>query len=187
MTVSVADPTAQLDAQLRAAVRRDEVDPQAEETRVRALAAQVVADHDRVSLTGAVAPITDPDAAVDDLVARICGFGPLQPTSTRRSIRAGSRSIRSQAAVTWADWEATAAHHSSSVRPTVAGPPYVTHPSPWRAARSNPLGPPADSTMGGGSMSGACGAGWTPSKRMWRPTQVDDPSQRARTAETVSS
>lgn len=69
----------QLDAQLRAAVRRDGLDPQAQETRVRELAAQVVADHDRLSLTGAVAAIADPAAAVDDLVARICGFGPLQP------------------------------------------------------------------------------------------------------------
>ncbi len=67
-----------LDAQLRAAVRRDGVDPQRDTVRVRRLAEQVVADHDQRSLTGEVAPVRDPSAAVEEIVARVAGFGPLQ-------------------------------------------------------------------------------------------------------------
>jgi len=43
----------ELDAQVRAAVRRDDVDPQREVHLVRAIAEQVVRDHDERSLTGA--------------------------------------------------------------------------------------------------------------------------------------
>jgi pilus assembly protein CpaF len=68
-----------LDAQLRAAVRRDGVDPQSEVHLVRSIAEQVVRAHDERSLTGAVAPVPDPDAIVGELVARVSGFGPLQP------------------------------------------------------------------------------------------------------------
>ncbi len=67
-----------LDAQLRAAVRRDGVDPQRDAGLVRRLAERVVADHDQRSLTGAVAPVTDPGTVVEELVARVSGFGPLQ-------------------------------------------------------------------------------------------------------------
>lgn len=68
-----------LDAQVRAAVRRDGVDPQRDVHLVRAIAEQVVRAHDERSLTGAVAPIADPDALVGELVARVSGFGVLQP------------------------------------------------------------------------------------------------------------
>lgn len=68
----------QLDQQVRAVVRRDGVDPQRETDRVRALAAAAVAAHDEASLTGAVVPVADPAALVDELVARVAGFGPLQ-------------------------------------------------------------------------------------------------------------
>src|SRR4051794_4070805 len=68
-----------LDDQVRAAVRRDDVDPQREVHRVRAIAEQVVRAHDERSLTGAVAPVADAAGVVGELVARVSGFGALQP------------------------------------------------------------------------------------------------------------
>lgn len=68
-----------LDAQVRAAVRRDGVDPQREVDLVRDIAEQVVRDHDERSLTGAVAPVPDAGGVVGELVARVSGFGALQP------------------------------------------------------------------------------------------------------------
>jgi len=68
-----------LDAQVRAAVRRDGVDPQRDVHLVRAIAEQVVRAHDERSLTGAVAPVPDATGVVGELVARVSGFGPLQP------------------------------------------------------------------------------------------------------------
>jgi hypothetical protein len=35
--------------------------------------------HDEHSLTGAVSPVSDVDSMVGELVARVSGFGPLQP------------------------------------------------------------------------------------------------------------
>jgi pilus assembly protein CpaF len=67
-----------LDTQVRAAVRRDGVDPQREAHLVRTIAEQLVRAHDERSLTGAVAPVPDPDGVVGELVARVSGFGALQ-------------------------------------------------------------------------------------------------------------
>src|SRR3954454_4079130 len=69
----------QLDQQVREVVRRDGVDPQRDAPLVRRIAAGVVRDHDERSLTGRVAAVPDVDAMVGELVARISGFGPLQP------------------------------------------------------------------------------------------------------------
>ena len=68
-----------LDQQVRALVRREAVDPQRDAPIVRRIAEGVVRDHDERSLTGVVAPVPDIDAVVDELVARVSGFGPLQP------------------------------------------------------------------------------------------------------------
>ena len=68
-----------LDRQLREAVRRENVDPQAETHRVRRLAQNLIAAHDERSLTGAVESIPDAAATLDELVSRVAGFGPLQP------------------------------------------------------------------------------------------------------------
>jgi pilus assembly protein CpaF len=68
-----------LDAQVRAAVRRDGVDPQREVHLVRSIAEQVVRAHDERSLTGAVTPVHDATGVVGELVARVSGFGALQP------------------------------------------------------------------------------------------------------------
>lgn len=70
---------ARLDEELRAAVRRDGLDPQREVPAVRRLATALVREHDERSLTGVVAPVADPGALVSELVARVAGFGPLQP------------------------------------------------------------------------------------------------------------
>ncbi len=68
-----------LDAAVRAVVRREGVDPQREALRVRRIAQDAVRDHDERSLSGVVVPVADPSVMVDELVARVAGFGPLQP------------------------------------------------------------------------------------------------------------
>ena len=83
MSVIAADAHAelveQLDQQVRELVRREGVDPQRDAALVRRIAEAVVRDHDDRSLTGVVAPVADVDAMVGELVARVSGFGPLQP------------------------------------------------------------------------------------------------------------
>ncbi|GAB2763033.1 hypothetical protein GCM10027020_14170 [Nocardioides salsibiostraticola] len=68
-----------LDRAVRDAVRAEGVDPQRDADVVRRIAESVVRDHDERSLTGVVTPVPDPDAMVGDLLARVSGFGPLQP------------------------------------------------------------------------------------------------------------
>lgn len=69
----------QLDETVRAIVRREGVDPQRDAGTVRRIAEGVVREHDERSLTGQVAPVGDVDRVVGELVARVAGFGPLQP------------------------------------------------------------------------------------------------------------
>jgi pilus assembly protein CpaF len=73
------DLVEQLDAHVREVVRREGVDPQRDAPVVRRIAESVVRDHDERSLTGVVASVPDVDAVVGELVARVSGFGPLQP------------------------------------------------------------------------------------------------------------
>ncbi|MFT4287019.1 CpaF family protein [Nocardioides sp.] len=68
-----------LDQHVRERVRREGVDPQRDSAVVRRIAETVVREHDERSLTGAVVPVDDPAAIVVELVARVAGFGPLQP------------------------------------------------------------------------------------------------------------
>ena len=81
MSIASASPALvdDLDAQVRAAVRRDGVDPQRDVDLVRTIAEQVVRAHDERSLTGAVTPVPDATGVVGELVARVSGFGALQP------------------------------------------------------------------------------------------------------------
>lgn len=72
------DVLTSLDVALRDSVRREGIDPQRDLASVRALAERVVADHDQRSLTGAVVPVQDPRRVVDELIANLAGFGPLQ-------------------------------------------------------------------------------------------------------------
>ncbi|GAA4697141.1 hypothetical protein GCM10023349_11160 [Nocardioides conyzicola] len=69
----------ELDQQVREHVRREGVDPQREAALVRRIAEGVVRAHDDRSLTGVVAPVADVGVMVGELVARVSGFGPLQP------------------------------------------------------------------------------------------------------------
>lgn len=68
-----------LDAAVRDHVRRQGVDPQQEVAAVRRIAEEVIAAHDERSLTGRTLPVLDPAAAATELVARVAGFGALQP------------------------------------------------------------------------------------------------------------
>ena len=69
----------ELDRQVRGLVRGEGVDPQRDAGLVRRIVEGVVRDHDERSLTGMVAPVGDVDGLVGELVARVAGFGPLQP------------------------------------------------------------------------------------------------------------
>jgi pilus assembly protein CpaF len=74
-----ADLMEELDARVREQVRTEGVDPQRDNAVVRRIAQDVVRHHDERSLTGAVVPVADPGAVVGELIARVSGFGPLQP------------------------------------------------------------------------------------------------------------
>jgi pilus assembly protein CpaF len=81
----------ELDAHVHEVVRREGVDPQVDADLVRRIAETVVREHDERSLTGVVARVADVEALVGELVARVAGFGPLQPfLDTRRWRRCGS-------------------------------------------------------------------------------------------------
>ena len=79
LTDTHAELVDQLDEHVRELVRREGVDPQRDSVLVRRIAEGVVRDHDEHSLTGAVAPVANPESVVGELVARVSGFGPLQP------------------------------------------------------------------------------------------------------------
>ncbi|MGH3365713.1 MAG: CpaF family protein [Nocardioidaceae bacterium] len=67
-----------LDSQVRDVVRQRGVDPLVDLAAVRRIAEDVVGDHDRASLSGAVSPVDDQQRVLDELLARVAGFGPLQ-------------------------------------------------------------------------------------------------------------
>src|SRR3954453_6783165 len=67
-----------LDADLPPVPGGEGGDPQRDASVVRRLAARGVGDHDQRSLTGAVLPVLDQDAVIEELVARVSGFGALQ-------------------------------------------------------------------------------------------------------------
>ncbi len=68
-----------LDADVRDEVRRSGIDPLTEVETVRRLARAAVRAHDDRSLSGAVRPVEDAERVVAELIARVAGFGPLQP------------------------------------------------------------------------------------------------------------
>jgi pilus assembly protein CpaF len=69
---------AELDADVRAQVRRHGVDPQLDVPAVRQMAIAAVRAHDQASLSGVVRPLDEPDSVIDELVARVAGLGALQ-------------------------------------------------------------------------------------------------------------
>lgn len=64
---------------VRQAVRDRRIDPQRDAGAVRQAAVDVVAEHERRSLTGAVRSLEEPERVVGQIVADVAGFGPLQP------------------------------------------------------------------------------------------------------------
>ncbi len=74
-----ADLIEELDELVRERVLSEGVDPQRDTSIVRRIAEDVVRRHDERSLTGAVVPVADPGAVIGELIARVSGFGPLQP------------------------------------------------------------------------------------------------------------
>jgi pilus assembly protein CpaF len=79
LTDAHAELVESLDERVRALVRSEGVDPQRDAVVVRRIAESVVREHDERSLTGVVAPVPDVDSVIGELVARVAGFGPLQP------------------------------------------------------------------------------------------------------------
>ncbi len=78
VSLEVSSALELLDADVRLEVRRSGVDPLTDVDAVRRFARSAVSAHDQRSLSGVVRPVDDPDAVVDELVARVAGFGPLQ-------------------------------------------------------------------------------------------------------------
>ncbi len=74
-----ATPAELLADEVRAEVRSSGVDPQRDPAAVHRLAREVTRRHEQRSLTGAVAPLADEQAAVGEIVARVSGLGVLQP------------------------------------------------------------------------------------------------------------
>lgn len=70
---------ADLAERVREVVRDRRIDPQRDAGAVRQAAADVVAEHERRSLTGAVGSLEEPERVVGQIVADVAGFGPLQP------------------------------------------------------------------------------------------------------------
>ncbi|HWV27148.1 MAG TPA: ATPase, T2SS/T4P/T4SS family [Aeromicrobium sp.] len=64
---------------VRDLVRERRIDPRTDTDGVRQAALEVIAEHDRHSLTGAVRPVEQPDQIVGRILADVSGFGPLQP------------------------------------------------------------------------------------------------------------
>lgn len=63
---------------VRDLVRQRRIDPRTDADAVRRAALDVIAEHDRRSLTGAVRPVERPEIVVGQLLAEVSGFGPLQ-------------------------------------------------------------------------------------------------------------
>ena len=66
-----------LSERVRELVRDRRIDPRTDAA-VRSLALDVVAEHERRSLTGVVRSIDEPELVVGQIVADLSGFGPLQ-------------------------------------------------------------------------------------------------------------
>ncbi len=75
---SAASTLEALDVDVRAEVRRRGVDPLTDVDSIRRFARSAVRAHDQLSLSGVVRPVEDAELMVEELVARVAGFGPLQ-------------------------------------------------------------------------------------------------------------
>lgn len=76
--IAMEQPTAFSD-RVRDLVRERRIDPRVDGEAVRRAALDVIAEHDRQSLTGSVRPVDEPELVVGRILADVSGFGPLQP------------------------------------------------------------------------------------------------------------
>lgn len=67
-----------IDAEVRAVVRQQGIDPVIERDKVRRIVADVVSSYDERTLTRALPPLGDVELVVRDVVDGVAGFGPLQ-------------------------------------------------------------------------------------------------------------
>jgi pilus assembly protein CpaF len=77
--VTLVDPVATVEGEVRELVRRRGVDPLAQPQTVRALVAEVLADYDERTMSGALPALGDPTAAARSVFDSVAGYGPLQP------------------------------------------------------------------------------------------------------------
>ena len=75
----VVDALRQVEVEVRELIRRSGVDPVLDGLAVRDLVADVVADYDERSLSGALPALADPALAVQHIWDAVAGFGALQP------------------------------------------------------------------------------------------------------------
>lgn len=74
----MSDALRLIDAEVRAVVRTEGLDPAADRARVRALIEAALAAYEQRSLVSDLPPITDPDALIQQVHDAVAGFGPLQ-------------------------------------------------------------------------------------------------------------
>jgi pilus assembly protein CpaF len=72
------DATAIVEREVRELVRRRGLDPASDQTAVRRLVDEVIADYDERTLTSALPPLPDRTRASRDVYDAVAGFGPLQ-------------------------------------------------------------------------------------------------------------
>lgn len=74
----MSDALRLIDAEVRAVVRTEGLDPAADRARVRTLIEAALAAYEQRSLVSDLPPITDPDALIQQVHDAVAGFGPLQ-------------------------------------------------------------------------------------------------------------
>lgn len=74
----MSDALRHIDAEVRAVVRTEGLDPAADRARVRTLIEAALAAYEQRSLVSDLPPITDPDALIQQVHDAVAGFGPLQ-------------------------------------------------------------------------------------------------------------
>ena len=77
--MTVVDPVATVESEVRELVRRRGLDPLAQPQAIRSLVAEVLADYDERTMSGALPALGDAGAAAQSVFDSVAGYGPLQP------------------------------------------------------------------------------------------------------------
>ena len=77
--MTMVDPVATVESEVRELVRRRGLDPLAQPQAIRSLVAEVLADYDERTMSGALPALSDPGAAAQSVFDSVAGYGPLQP------------------------------------------------------------------------------------------------------------